>query len=72
MKCVCGYEHLEDWELENKLEDEPDFKNGDEEFIRSKQGFPFQINSYNWYDTDGQEMKSIFACPKCGTLKISL
>jgi hypothetical protein len=62
MKCVCGYEH----EYNNEL-----FK-GKDIFIKTE----IQVN--NWicklYTSENRHknsaIRTMYACPKCGTLKI--
>lgn len=63
MKCVCGYEH----EPENKL-----CKNGAVIYANK----PFvqlyvSMDLYNFYDFKLKRYK-VFACPKCGTLKVEV
>ena len=70
MKCVCGYYHLEDYEIENEdvvFQDKLKENNGKEEFIRLEE----KLHSYDTYSFDSKAY-SIYACPKCGTLKISI
>ena len=58
MKCLCGYEHLYDYQTaDNKAV-------GDEEFI--------MFNTFLYEDTEyyGVCKHRIYACPKCHTLKI--
>lgn len=55
MKCVCGYEKGFDFKNNKDV--------GDEDFIYV-QKIPIHTE---W---DGDKIKSIFACPKCGTLKL--
>jgi len=74
MKCVCGYEKITDWdtyELKSKLEEFPDFKNGDEDFKMSNSTINFQLREIDYYE-NGESNETIYACPKCGTLKIDI
>ena len=73
MKCSCGYQHLEDWEIdresgwgENKeLANELKARNGVEEFIRIDGNFTRE-------DCRGDIKKvCVYACPECGALKIN-
>jgi hypothetical protein len=64
MKCICGYEHQSgynedtgNWEY-NLIGDKP--------FIQSELKILYQDHYYD------QKIKTIFICPKCGTLKIYL
>lgn len=74
MKCICGYEQIPDWDswnLEQKLEENPDFKNGDKDFIRSNSSINFQLEE-SGYTYSGDSNCTVFACPECGTLKIEI
>ena len=86
MKCLCGYQKSSDYEFEEELktwqesQDEYRLKgfpvpkmpiNGDEEWISSNSSINFQIYEAG-YSSDGAENKTIYACPKCGTLKIDI
>jgi hypothetical protein len=73
MKCVCGYKHFEDWEIDRELnfcESEEQKKklqeeNGDEEFVHIEGSF-YVSKGY------GQDKKiQLYACPSCGTIKTS-
>lgn len=70
MKCVCGYERISsDYELDERLEEDFDFKNGDEDFIA--------LNITATYESEGIYYTNIkeahiYACPKCGTLKMNI
>ena len=71
MKCICGYERVDKWRLGDKLEGDPNFKNGDEDFNMS--AHPVRIDMQEeYYGRDGIEDKYLYACPKCGTVKIDL
>lgn len=59
MKCVCGYEY------NTKYENGKEILIGDEEFIPSK-------NSLTYRADKDLCNKTIFICPKCGTLKIDI
>lgn len=66
MKCACGYEC--EITYKNKYEE---FIKGDEQFIETK------IQCYiipNWASSYSSrtEEKTVYACPKCGTLKINI
>ena len=68
MKCVCGYYHLEDWQI--KMEDvvfQDDLRknNGSEKFLHIKGSFHLEGE----YGRDREV--SVYTCPKCGTLKIN-
>lgn len=71
MKCLCGYERLDQWKLEDRKEKEPDFKNGEEDFITSENSIRFEVRP-SGYGDDGTENEYLYACPKCGTIKIEL
>lgn len=63
MKCVCGYEHEEAYRTNDGVEI------GDEKFIYVDFGrYPTIQNKHNYRD----ESVDIYACPKCGTLKIDI
>lgn len=71
MKCICGYYHLEDWKIENEdivFQDELRKNNGTEKF-KEIYG-TFLIKGSDYYETKHEI--SIYACPKCGTLKIEI
>jgi len=62
MKCICGYEH------ENGIGEDGewnDFLKGDEEFINIENRFQRYIKGVNEY----REVY-LYACPKCGTIKM--
>lgn len=68
MKCACGYECEISWE--NKYREFVKVK-GDEEFIETK--IQCYINP-DWalgYSSRTEE-RTVYACPKCGTLKINI
>ena len=70
MKCLCGYEQISNkWELSERLKVDPDFENGEDIFYESEQTVEFTIApmDYNW---DGKQKEFLYACPKCGTIKI--
>ena len=74
MKCVCGYENIPKWDkwaIEQRVGEAPDFINGDEEFIESNSTINFQLREAD-YNGPGDSNCSIYACPKCGTLKIEI
>lgn len=61
MKCICGYEYLEKWHTEDNK------GVGDKNFITVKFGLYPQIR------VDCEDYKTeVYACPKCGILKIDL
>lgn len=65
MKCVCGYYHMEDWEIEREdavFQDELRKNNGSKEFIRL--GGQFTIGNDH---RDLREVK-LYVCPECGTV----
>ena len=72
MKCAaCNYEQLSDYELSMRDDLPEDFVNGETPFKESCNQMYFQMSSsdYRW---NGKEEKTIYACPKCGTLKIDI
>ena len=74
MKCICGYENIpkwDEWAIEQRLEEDPTFENGDEEFLKSNSTINFQLRDLD-YHSDGSSNCIIYACPKCGTLKIEI
>lgn len=68
MKCVCGYKH----EWYNYETDELE-SNGTKKFIKLK-NHNIEIENQNWDGWHGSyEVEvDIYACPKCGTLKIDV
>lgn len=68
MKCLCGYERIEDHKIEERTKEEPEFKNGDEDFHRSQS--PIRIKMSDAPFSDQMEDRYLHACPKCGNVKI--
>jgi hypothetical protein len=69
MKCLCGYYHLEDWQIEREDESfqaEIRQNNGSKQFINIIGTFLREYDSWN------KQEVSIFACPRCGALKIDM
>lgn len=65
MKCVCGFE-------ERELKHEDDVLRVDEKFHKiTSQSFTINMKQGEW-DHDRIEVKGIYSCPECGTLKINL
>lgn len=64
MKCVCGYESEHDTYSN-------DYENG--EFIRVEGNYSYWVGGNKTNDGKPTYRKcSIYACPKCGTLKIDV
>jgi rubredoxin len=56
LRCVCGYVYLEEWAREEG------HVSGEE---------PFVYLRVMWHpDADHDERAEVYACPKCGTLKV--
>ncbi|MCK4828476.1 hypothetical protein KA005_72770 [bacterium] len=71
MKCLCGYERIEGWDLQNKKEETPNYVNGDSEFKRSE--FPIRVKMHDGdYHSSGIGDNYLYACPKCGAVKLNL
>jgi len=72
MECVCGYTHYNEYQLEDLKRDNVPFNQGDQKFFKmiSRQVFDNEQDSYSYYETKREHY--IYACPKCGTLKIEL
>ena len=68
MKCICGYEHKQEFVNENGVHY---YKTtvGDNKFIKIKGTFLLQ-KEYD-YAPDAIEEIDLYACPKCGTIKTS-
>lgn len=62
MKCLCGYEKIEKWNSEDGEEV------GDEKFILVNFGLYPQVRRDYFEDYKIE----VYACPKCGTLKIDV
>jgi len=72
MKCLCGYEYVEQQE---------DYANGEEIIIQEQIGgrpffeasthLVFNFKQGDW-DVDRIEFRGVFACPKCGALKVEI
>lgn len=75
MKCLCGYEKVDEGQfvgqLEHRIAEEPDFKNGDEDFRCFPSSAKYRYCDVGW-SSDGSGGEDIYACPKCGTVKIDL
>jgi hypothetical protein len=68
MKCVCGYYHLKDWQIDDKDEVfKADIKknNGEKEFIHIKGSFTID-REYGY----GIREVYLYACPECGTIQM--
>lgn len=65
MKCVCGYERLERWQTDDGV------AVGNKKFINLDFGrYPvMQLDDDYGY---ASIQPTVYACPKCGTLKIDL
>lgn len=73
MKCLCGYNYLEDWEIDRELdfcgteEQRQKLKDkNEEEFIKIQGHFIYKDTS-GW--DDRLEEIPLYICPKCGTVK---
>lgn len=70
-KCVCGYEHKEQWELENELGNKSEAEAAfykQEEFIEVIG--TFMVNTKRSWGND--EVRAyLYACPKCNTVQLS-
>lgn len=72
MTCICGYTRHEDWEI--AYENDPELKakliaeNGEEDFIRVNGNFT--CTTERDYAPDYIREISVYACPKCGTLRV--
>lgn len=66
MKCVCGYEHETVWLPKQKY---VKIIKGDEEFKEIEGTFLMDEGDYFHKRT---VQVGIYACPKCGTLKITI
>jgi hypothetical protein len=68
MKCLCGYERLQDYMTDDGKEV------GDEEFIRVDCfGKPFETDSEKegcCYGEEKYRKAYLYSCPKCGTVKM--
>ena len=71
MKCVCGYEYMNDYELHRESDWGNDkdarasleARNGDDPFV-------LLVGPFTKQDDVRIEHVSIFACPKCKTLRM--
>lgn len=67
MKCICGYEKVEHWRTDDGI------GIGDEDFITIDCfGKPFETSKRknNW--NGDCETTYLYACPKCGTVKMDI
>lgn len=61
MKCVCGYEYKCEWDSKPSK--------GDEEF-KTMTVLGEMKQSHNWgHDTDEIKHRTLYICPKCGTVR---
>jgi hypothetical protein len=77
MKCICGYEHKQEFvkhdeDMIKKTGREVHWETtvGDEEFITIEG--TFLIRKEQSYGPDKVDEVCLWACPKCGTLKIDI
>lgn len=70
MKCICGYEYLDEFDLKYRLKKEPNFKNGDEDFIYTSNSINFTHPLCSPFSCGYDH--SVYVCPSCGTLKIDV
>jgi len=63
MQCLCGYKHEKEWNSENKCYFTTE---GDSEFVEI--GGKFTIEEGDWHKN--LRDITVYACPKCGTLRI--
>lgn len=64
MKCICGYAH------EDGIDDNGDWQKnliGDKKFIQIRGNF-FIEDDYSYHRDE--ERISLYACPKCGTVRM--
>lgn len=87
MKCVCGYEEPEYWEEQVPIYYKSGAKKGqqkgfelvqhhvknEDKFIKVQieKGFSFTRLTKSWYSEHEMDV-SLYACPKCHTVKIDL
>jgi hypothetical protein len=71
MQCVCGYAHYNDWEINNMIQDETPYEQGYSEFLMMTAVQTFDNKNNNYY-TSSLDTYTVYACPKCGTLKINV
>lgn len=71
MKCVCGYEYDEEW---NSEERRYVVILGDKPFIRlyTSNDIKVYYKRRSDYYSNGEEEVSLYACPKCGTVKVDI
>lgn len=67
MKCVCGYEYEDKW---NPAGRNYDILKGDEEFIRVEGSFTISRNDWCHDWCHRTVAVSLYACPKCGTIRM--
>ncbi len=65
MKCVCGYERLQSWQGPT------DKEIGEDDFILLETAVIKREKEYSCGYDDKEEVY-LYACPKCGTVKIEL
>ncbi len=70
MKCICGYTHYQEWQIQDMNEDKVEFVQGEEPFLRSSNYHVFDNQKLSYHETKIE--RAIYACPKCGTLKIEI
>lgn len=70
MKCICGYEHIELYDVQGRQDVEPSFKNGDKPFFTLDGDVYFRDENTGVFSKGN--IHTVYACPECGTLKIDL
>lgn len=68
MKCICGYEYEYDYRERQVVK-------GDKSFIQlilSNKITVSYLSDYRDYYSDGFSETTLYACPKCGTVKIDI
>ena len=66
MKCICGYEHETEWNSKQRYNETI---KGDEKFTEIKGTFLVKTE-YDYSAPDIRQI-SLYACPKCGTVRIN-
>lgn len=70
MKCICGYGEPVEVKVKRGIAKIPDPNNSGDPFHRSQVERVFKMQNEPW--VDNTEDKYLYACPKCGTVKIEL
>lgn len=70
MKCICGYTHYRDYQMDDMKKEGMEFTQGTKPFLKMLTLHTFDNQQDGYYETESWHY--VYACPKCGTLKINI